>query len=42
MKHIHLGDLDVAYAGPGTMGMPTARAGAGTDDAESIRTAAAN
>ena len=38
MKHIHLGPLDVARIGLGTMGMSTAYTGAGTDDAESIRT----
>ncbi|MDQ1391514.1 MAG: hypothetical protein QOF30_491 [Acidimicrobiaceae bacterium] len=38
MKHIHLGTLDVARIGLGTMGMSTAYTGAGTDDVESIRT----
>ena len=38
MKHITLGDLDVARIGLGAMGMSAAYAGAGTDDAESIRT----
>jgi aryl-alcohol dehydrogenase-like predicted oxidoreductase len=38
MKHIHLGSLDVARIGLGTMGMSTAYTGAGSDDAESIRT----
>ncbi len=38
MKHIHLGTLDVARIGLGTMGMSTAYTGAGSDDAESIRT----
>jgi aryl-alcohol dehydrogenase-like predicted oxidoreductase len=38
MKHIKLGDLDVARIGLGGMGMSFAYTGAGTDDAESIRT----
>jgi aryl-alcohol dehydrogenase-like predicted oxidoreductase len=38
MKHISLGTLDVARVGLGAMGMSTAYTGAGTDDAESIRT----
>jgi aryl-alcohol dehydrogenase-like predicted oxidoreductase len=38
MKHIHLGTLDVARVGLGAMGMSAAYTGAGTDDAESIRT----
>ena len=38
MQHIHLGTLDVARIGLGTMGMSSAYTGAGTDDAESIRT----
>ncbi|GAB2802003.1 aldo/keto reductase [Actinoallomurus bryophytorum] len=38
MKHIKLGDLDVARIGLGTMGMSGAYTGAGDDDAESIRT----
>jgi len=38
MKHIRLGTLDVARIGLGCMGMSTAYTGAGTDDAESIRT----
>lgn len=38
MKHISLGDLDVARIGLGAMGMSAAYTGAGTDDAESIRT----
>ncbi|MCW2516317.1 MAG: aldo/keto reductase [Mycobacterium sp.] len=38
MKHIQLGNLDVARIGLGTMGMSFAYTGAGTDDAESIRT----
>jgi aryl-alcohol dehydrogenase-like predicted oxidoreductase len=37
MKHIHLGNLDVARIGLGGMGMSTAYTGAGADDAESIR-----
>jgi aryl-alcohol dehydrogenase-like predicted oxidoreductase len=38
MKHIKLGDLDVARIGLGTMGMSDAYTGAGDDDAASIRT----
>ena len=38
MKHITLGALDVGRIGLGAMGMSTAFTGAGTDDAESIRT----
>jgi aryl-alcohol dehydrogenase-like predicted oxidoreductase len=38
MKHISPGTLDVARVGLGTMGMSGAFTGAGTDDAESIRT----
>ncbi|MCO6007845.1 aldo/keto reductase [Actinoallomurus purpureus] len=38
MKHVKLGDLDVARIGLGTMGMNFAYTGAGSDDAESIRT----
>ncbi len=38
MHHIHLGTLDVARIGLGTMGMSSAYTGAGSDDAESIRT----
>lgn len=38
MKHINLGTLAVARIGLGTMGMSTAYTGAGSDDAESIRT----
>ncbi|MGO4617585.1 aldo/keto reductase [Nocardia sp. 2YAB30] len=38
MKHIRLRDLDVARIGLGAMGMSFAYTGAGTDDAESIRT----
>ena len=38
MRHVKLGSLDVSCLGLGTMGMSTAYAGAGTDDAESIRT----
>ncbi|MET0316889.1 MAG: aldo/keto reductase [Rhodococcus fascians] len=38
MKHITLGNLDVARIGLGAMGMSSAYTGAGTDDAESIRT----
>ncbi|WP_335975495.1 MULTISPECIES: aldo/keto reductase [Streptomycetaceae] len=38
MKHIKLRDLDVSRIGLGAMGMSHAYAGAGSDDAESIRT----
>ncbi len=38
MKHITLRTLEVGRIGLGTMGMSTAYTGAGTDDAESIRT----
>ena len=38
MKHINLGALDVGRIGLGGMGMSAAYTGAGTDDAESIRT----
>jgi aryl-alcohol dehydrogenase-like predicted oxidoreductase len=38
VKHIKLRDLDVSRIGLGTMGMSFAYTGAGTDDAESIRT----
>ncbi len=38
MKHIHLGSLEVGRIGLGAMGMSSAYTGAGTDDAESIRT----
>jgi aryl-alcohol dehydrogenase-like predicted oxidoreductase len=38
MKHINLGALPVSRIGLGTMGMSTAYTGAGSDDAESIRT----
>jgi aryl-alcohol dehydrogenase-like predicted oxidoreductase len=38
MKHINLGSLDVARIGLGCMGMSGAYTGAGSDDAESIRT----
>ena len=37
MKTAHLSDLQVGRIGLGTMGMSFAYAGAGTDDAESIR-----
>jgi aryl-alcohol dehydrogenase-like predicted oxidoreductase len=37
MKHVKLGELDVARIGLGTMGMSAAYTGAGTDDAQSIR-----
>src|ERR1700683_4222322 len=38
MRHINLGTLDVARIGLGCMGMSDAYTGAGSDDAESIRT----
>jgi aryl-alcohol dehydrogenase-like predicted oxidoreductase len=38
MKHATIGTLDVGRIGLGTMGMSHAYTGAGTDDAESIRT----
>ncbi|WP_394427857.1 aldo/keto reductase [Streptomyces sp. SGAir0957] len=38
MKHIKLGDLEVARIGLGAMGMSAAYTGAGSDDAESVRT----
>jgi aryl-alcohol dehydrogenase-like predicted oxidoreductase len=38
MKQIRLGNLDVSRIGLGAMGMSAAYTGAGTDDAESIRT----
>ena len=38
MEHISLGDLDVSRIGLGAMGMSAFYAGAGSDDAESIRT----
>jgi aryl-alcohol dehydrogenase-like predicted oxidoreductase len=38
MKHIKLGGLEVSRIGLGAMGMSAAYTGAGTDDAESIRT----
>ena len=38
MKHISLGGLDVSRIGLGTMGMSAYYTGAGSDDAESIRT----
>ena len=38
MKHTKIGDLDVARIGLGAMGMSFAYTGAGSDDAESIRT----
>jgi aryl-alcohol dehydrogenase-like predicted oxidoreductase len=38
MQHITLGTLDVGRIGLGAMGMSTAFTGAGSDDAESIRT----
>jgi aryl-alcohol dehydrogenase-like predicted oxidoreductase len=38
VKHIELGDLNVGRIGLGTMGMSASYTGAGSDDAESIRT----
>ncbi|HEY2672500.1 MAG TPA: aldo/keto reductase [Rugosimonospora sp.] len=38
MKHVSLGGLDVSRLGLGCMGMSAYYSGAGTDDAESIRT----
>ncbi|MFJ8026864.1 aldo/keto reductase [Streptomyces sp. NPDC096311] len=38
MHHIHLRDLDVSRIGLGAMGMSQGYTGAGTDEAESIRT----
>jgi aryl-alcohol dehydrogenase-like predicted oxidoreductase len=38
MKHVTLGTLEVARIGLGAMGMSAAYTGAGTDEAESIRT----
>src|SRR3954466_8798851 len=38
MKHIKLGDLEVSRIRPGAMGMSFGYTGAGSDDAESIRT----
>ena len=38
MKHIALGTLDVSRIGLGCMGMSAFYAGAGSDDAQSIRT----
>jgi aryl-alcohol dehydrogenase-like predicted oxidoreductase len=38
MKHVKLGDLDVARIGLGILGMSFAYTGAGSDDNESIRT----
>ncbi|MGW2840162.1 aldo/keto reductase [Streptomyces sp. NPDC001493] len=38
MKHIKLGDLEVSRIGLGAMGMSHGYTGAGTDDAESVRT----
>src|ERR1700674_1820084 len=38
MKHVSLGNLDVSRIGLGTMGMSAYYTGAGSDDAESIRT----
>ncbi len=38
MKRVNLGTLDVGRIGLGTMGMSSAYTGAGSDDAESIRT----
>ena len=38
MKHVSLGKLDVSRIGLGTMGMSAYYTGAGSDDAESLRT----
>src|SRR6267143_2090664 len=38
MRHVSLGKLDVSRIGLGTMGMSAYYTGAGSDDAESIRT----
>jgi len=38
MRHVKLRDLDVSRIGLGAMGMSTAYTGAGSDDAEAIRT----
>ncbi len=38
MKHTNIGSLNVSRVGLGAMGMSSAYTGAGTDDAESIRT----
>jgi len=38
MQHVSLGGLDVSRLGLGCMGMSAYYAGAGSDDAESIRT----
>ncbi|MFD7879507.1 aldo/keto reductase [Streptomyces sp. NPDC059766] len=38
MKHTTLGDLEVSRIGLGTMGMSSYYSGAGSDDAESVRT----
>jgi aryl-alcohol dehydrogenase-like predicted oxidoreductase len=38
MKHVELRDLDVSRIGLGAMGMSFGYTGAGSDDAESIRT----
>jgi aryl-alcohol dehydrogenase-like predicted oxidoreductase len=38
VRHVKLGNLDVSRMGLGAMGMSAAYTGAGTDDAESIRT----
>jgi aryl-alcohol dehydrogenase-like predicted oxidoreductase len=38
MKHVSLGNMDVSRIGLGTMGMSAYYTGAGSDDAESIRT----
>ncbi|MET7696497.1 aldo/keto reductase [Streptomyces sp. NPDC005485] len=38
MKHVHLGDLDVARIGLGAMGMSHGYTDSGTDETESIRT----
>ncbi len=38
MEHVKLRDLEVSRIGLGAMGMSFAYTGAGTDDAESVRT----
>ena len=38
MKHVKLRDLEVSRIGLGAMGMSLGYTGAGSDDAESIRT----
>jgi aryl-alcohol dehydrogenase-like predicted oxidoreductase len=38
VKHVNLGTLEVSRIGLGAMGMSAAYSGAGSDDAQSIRT----